>query len=64
MRRPGLSHMFKWAKSIPVERAADLAKAGKGKIQFLDALTVKGIDTKFTKEFGKGDQLFPTTLPG
>jgi len=52
MRRPFMGEMFKWAKSIPVERGADLAKKGNGKIEFLDAVTVRGIDTSFTTEFG------------
>lgn len=55
MRRPCLKSMFGWAKSIPVERAADLAKKGTGQITFDDVTTVIGHNTNFTKEFAKGD---------
>lgn len=57
-RRPVLRHFFRWSKSIPVERAQDLAKACKGKITFEDNLTVIGdSDCKFSKDFAVGDSV-------
>ena len=44
-------------KSIPVERASDLAKYGDGTIVFEDNLTIKGTDTKFTSQLNKGDSI-------
>jgi len=48
MRRPVIGELFRMAKSIPVERAGDLAKVGDGTLTFDDALTVVGTGTKFT----------------
>jgi hypothetical protein len=57
MRRPVLKQLFEYSKSIPVERAQDLAKTGKGTIRFEDNLTVNGRDTQFSKEFKVGDSI-------
>ena len=57
MRRPVMSTFFKWAKSIPVERAQDQQKKGKGTVYFDDNLHVIGEGTKFTKEFNVGDTI-------
>jgi len=48
MRRPVIGELFNMAKSIPVERASDMAKAGDGTLTFEDNLTVVGTGTKFT----------------
>ena len=49
MRHPVMGKLFRMAKSIPVERASDNAKAGKGTLKFEDELTVIGTDTELTK---------------
>lgn len=57
-RRPVLKHFFKWSKSIPVERAQDLARACKGKITFEDNLTMIGDEgCQFVKDFAVGDSV-------
>ena len=45
MRRPVMKQFFEASKAIPVERANDLAKPGKGTISFTDEFTVVGTDT-------------------
>mmetsp|Transcript_13221 Transcript_13221/g.22429 ORF Transcript_13221/g.22429 Transcript_13221/m.22429 type:complete len:108 (+) Transcript_13221:416-739(+) len=47
MRRPLIGSLFRMGKSIPVERAQDLAFLGKGKLKFDDNLNVIGEGTKF-----------------
>jgi hypothetical protein len=48
---------FRWAKSIPVERAMDKAKNGPGKVKLDDSLHVIGINTSFLKDFSEGDTI-------
>jgi len=43
--------------SIPVERPQDIAQAGQGKVEFIDLNTIKGHDSKFTKQAMVGDTL-------
>ena len=60
-----MKHFFKWSKSIPVERAQDLARTCAGKITFEDNLTVRGDeDCKFAKDFDVGDSIKVVTTPG
>lgn len=49
MRHPVMKHFFHANKAVAVERAQDLAKKGPGTVYFEDNLTLRGIDTKFTK---------------
>ena len=42
MAHPVMGHLFRMAKSIPVNRAVDNAKDGKGTLRFEDELTVIG----------------------
>ena len=42
----------------------DLAKPGKGTIQFVDNVTVKGFDTSFTKDFKLRDNIKPLPNDG
>ena len=55
MRTPTHAPFFKWAKSIPVERAGDLAKQGSGQILFVDKINIVGEGTRFLEEFNPGD---------
>ena len=52
-----LGDFFRWSKSLPVERSQDIAKMGKGLVEFEDNLNIKGIGTVFTKDFNKGDSI-------
>ena len=43
---------------MPVERSQDIAKVGRGLIEFEDEITVKGVaGTLFTKDFTFGDSI-------
>lgn len=64
MRRPVLKELFTWSKSIPVERAQDQAKSGKGTVQFDDAMNLLGEGTLFTKEVSVGDTIKFSTGEG
>jgi len=57
MRRPIIGQLFQAGNAIPVERAQDQAKTGKGKIRFEDELNVIGIETDFLKLFKVGDTI-------
>ena len=57
MRRPVIKHIFKWSKSIGVERSIDHAKPGKGEVMLKDELTVIGIGSEFSKFFHAGDSI-------
>ena len=57
MKRPVLKELFEGSKSIPVERAQDLSKVGKGTVTFEDNLTVIGKETEFTKQFKEGQSI-------
>ena len=63
MRRPVMKQFFEASKAIPVERANDLAKPGKGTISFTDEFTVVGTDTQFTKDFKVLDSVKCLTTP-
>jgi len=47
MRRPMLKQLFEGGKSIPVERAQDHARPGKGTIKFKSERVVIGTGTDF-----------------
>ena len=65
MNRPVLGDLLALGKSIPVERAQDKAKAGKGKVVFKDDVRIMGIETEFTKAFKVGDSInFVNTSKG
>jgi len=57
MRRPVIRHFFESSKSIPVERAQDLARVGTGTVAFTDHYTVVGDNTSFKSEFRIGDSI-------
>lgn len=57
MRRPVIKHIFKWSKSIGVERSIDHAKPGKGEVYFKDELTVIGLGSEFLKATAAGDSI-------
>ena len=51
MRKPVLKQCFEASMAIPVERAMDLATAGKGTVKFESELAIVGDGTEFTKCF-------------
>ena len=68
MGRKFIGTMSGWLGSIPVGRALDLAKPGKGKIYLpspaTDPLLVRGVGTNFEKEAQKGGLLVLPTVNG
>lgn len=52
-----MGSLFRWSHSLPVERSQDIAKKGKGVIEFDDPLNIRGIGTQFQKEFQPGDSI-------
>jgi hypothetical protein len=57
MRKPVLKQLFENSKAIPVERAMDQAKLGKGTIKLSSAVDVAGDGTEFTKQCNVGDSI-------
>lgn len=68
MGRKFIGTMSSWLGSIPVGRALDLAKPGKGKIYLPrpseDPLLVRGVGTNFEKQAQKGGLLVLPTMNG
>lgn len=48
VRRPVIGHLLRLAKTIPVERAQDLQKVGKGQVVRIEGNNVFGEGTAFT----------------
>lgn len=49
MRRPVVGEMLRAVNTIPVERAQDLQKVGKGAVVRIEGCTLFGKDTEFSK---------------
>jgi len=56
--------LFRWGKSIPIERAQDIGKKGKGTLRFEDETRIIGIGTEFTKSLKPMDSIKLLITPG